>query len=121
MTLNELNLFFDTYDKVKSRIKEIAPHCTKISLLEEIIGFNKEGDGDVCIWAWGPDRSVDTYYFPLEYLAMEDEEIAECETKKAEKAREQAEREAREEKERRELQERQEYERLKKKYEGGAK
>ena len=121
MTLSELNMFFDTYDKVESRIKEIAPLCTNISLSEEVTGFSNCGDGNICVRVWSQDCGNDAYYFPLKYLAMGNDEIAECEKKKAEKARKRAEREAREEKKRRERQERREYERLKKKYEGDAK
>ena len=119
MNLNELNQFFDTYDKVESRIKEVAPLCTNICSCEEILGFVRDSDGDICIRVWSQDCGNDGYSFPLEYLAMEDDEIAECEKKKAEKARERAEREAREEKKRRERKERREYERLKKKFEKG--
>lgn len=119
MTLNELNQFFDTYNKVESRIKEIAPLCTNITLSEEVVGFRKDGDGDICIRVWSRDCGNDAYYFPLEYLAMKDDEIAECEKKKAEEQRRLAEKEERRERERLERQERREYERLKKKYEGG--
>lgn len=121
MTLDELNQFFDTYDKVESRIKEVAPLCTNICSCEEITGFSNCGDGDICVKVWSQDCGNDAYYFPLKYLAMEDDEIEECEKKKAEKARKQAEREARKEKKRLAQQERREYERLKKKYEGGSK
>lgn len=121
MTLDELNQFFDTYDKVESRIKEVAPLCTNITHSEEVTGFSNCGDGDICIRVWSGNCGKDAYYFPLKYLAMEDYEIEECEKKKAAKARKQAEREAREEKKRLARQERREYERLKKKYEGGAK
>lgn len=118
MTLNELNQFFDTYNKVESRIAEIAPLCTNITSSEEIMGFRRYDDGDICIRVWSQDCGNDAYRFPLEYLAMENDEIAEREKKEAEKIRKQAEREAREEKKRLERQERREYERLKKKYEG---
>lgn len=121
MTLNELNLFFDTYDKVESRIKEVAPLCTDITLSEEITGFSKDSDGDICVRVWSPDCGNDAYYFSLEYLAMEDDEIAECEKKKAERQRRLVEEEKRKERKRLEQQERREYERLKKKYEGGSK
>ena len=120
MTLNELNQFFDTYDKVESRIEEVAPLCTNICLCEEITGFRKDSDGDICIRVWSQDCGNDAYYFPLEYLSMTDDEIVECEKKKVEEARKKAAREAREEKKRLELQERKEYKRLKKKYEGDA-
>lgn len=121
MTLNELNQFFDTYDKVESRIEEIAPLCTNITSSEEITGFSKDGDGDIWIRVWSQDCGNDAYYFPLKYLAMTDDEIAACEKEKAEKQRRLAEEEKRKEKERLERQERREYERLKKKYEGGSK
>lgn len=116
MTLNELNQFFDTRDKVESRIDEVARLCTDITNSERIIGFGKDCDGDIRVDVWSQDCGNDTYHFPLEYLAMSDDEIKECEKKKAEKARKRAEREARMEKKRRERQERREYERLKKKF-----
>ena len=121
MTLKELNWFFDTYSKVESRIAEVAPLCTNITPSEEITGFSKDSDSEVCVRVWSQDCGNDAYYFPLEYLAMEDDEIKKCEKKKAEKARKQAEREARMEKKIREQLERREYERLKKKYEGARK
>ena len=121
MTLNELNQFFDTYDKVESRIAEIAPLCTNITSSEEITGFSNCGDGDICVRVWSQDCGNDAYYFPLKYLAMDDDEIAECEKKKADERRRLAREEERKEKERLERQERREYERLKKKYEGGSK
>ena len=120
VTLNELNQFFYTYDKVESRIKEVAPLCTNICLCEEITGFSKDSD-DICIRVWSKDCGNDAYYFPLEYLSMTDDEIVECEKKNVEEARKKAAREACKEKKRLERQERKEYERLKKKYEGDAK
>ncbi len=117
MTLNELNQFFDTYDKVESRIKEVAPLCTNICSCEEITGFSNCGDGDICIRVWSQDCGNDTYFFPLEYLVMKEGEIAECEKKKAEEQRRLAEEEERKEKKRLERKERREYERLKKKFE----
>ena len=119
MTLNELNQFFDTYDKVEFRIAEIAPLCTKITSSEEITGFTRDSDNDICIRVWSQNFGNDAYYFSLKYLAMKDDEIAECEKKKAEEQRRLAEEEERKEKKRLERQERREYERLKKKYEGG--
>lgn len=121
MTLNELNQFFDTYDKVESRIKEVAPLCTNITLSEEITKFSKDIDGDIRISVWSQDYGNDAYYFPLKYLAMKDDEIVECEKKKAEELRRLAEEEKRKEREKFEQQERREYERLKKKYEGDSK
>lgn len=109
MTLNEINQFFETFDKVESRIAEVAHLCTNICSCEEIKGFRNSGD-EVCISTWSQDFGDNTYYIPLKYLAMEDDEIAECEKKKAEERRRLAEK-----------QEHQEYERLKKKYERGAK
>lgn len=117
MTLNELNKFFDTYDKVESRIKEVAPLCTNITSSEEIMGFSKDSDGEICIRVWSQDCGNDAYYFPIEYLAMKDNEIAECEKKKAEEQRRLAEKEERKERKRLEQKERREYERLKKKFE----
>lgn len=127
MTLNEIKQFFDTYDKIKSRIIEVAHLCTDITSSERIIGFDKDyyDDGDIRVEVWSQDCGNDTYCFPLEYLSITDDEIVHREKKKAEDARKRAEREARkkarEKKKRRERQERMEYERLKKKYEGGAK
>ena len=112
MTLKESNQFFDTYDKVESRIREVAPLCTDICSCEEIMGFVLNCDNEICIMVRSRNYGNDVYYFPLEYLSMTDDEIAECEKKKAEDRRE---------KERLERQERREYERLKKKYEGGTK
>ena len=117
MTLNELNQFFDTYDKVKSRIKEVAHLCTNICSCEDIMGFSNYGDGNIYIRVWSQDCGNDAYCFPLKYMSMTDDEIVECEKKKAEEQRSLAEEEER----RLERQERREYERLKKKYEGGAK
>ena len=117
MTLNELNQFFDTYDKVESRIADIAPLCSG----EEITGFSRCGDGNICVRVWSSDCGPDAYYFPLKYLAMKDDEIEECEKKLAEAQRRLAEKEERKEKKRLERKERREYERLKKKYEGGSK
>lgn len=121
MTLNELNQFFDTYDKVTSRIKEVAHLCTNICSCEDIMGFCNYGDGNIYIRVWSQDCGNDAYCFPLKYMSMTDDEIKECEKKKAEEIREKAEREDREEKKRLEREERKEYERLKKKYEGGSK
>ena len=121
MTLDELNQFFATYNKVESRIQEVAPLCTDICPCEEITGFRNDGKGDICVSVWSRDCGNDAYYFPLEYLSMTDDEIAQCEKRKADEARKRAEEEARREEKRREQQERREYERLKKKYEGGAK
>lgn len=117
MTLNELNQFFDTYDKVESRIKEVAPLCTNICSCEEITGFSNCGDGDICVKVWSQDCGNDAYFFPLEYLAMKDDKIAECEKKKAEEKRRLVEEEERKERKRLERKERKEYERLKKKFE----
>jgi hypothetical protein len=121
VTLNELKQFFDTYDKVESRIKEVAPLCTNICSCEEITGFSNCGDGDICVRVWSQDCGNDAYYFPLKYLSMTDDEIAECERKKEEGRRRLAEKIEREERKRLERKERREYERLKKKYEGGSK
>ena len=116
MPLNELNQFFDTYDKVESRIKEVAHLCTNICSCEDIMGFCNY-DGNIYIRVWSHDCGNDAYCFPLKYMSMTDDEIVECEKKKAEEQRSLAEEEER----RLERQERREYERLKKKYEGGAK
>lgn len=122
MTINELNQFFDTYNKVESRIYEVAHLCTEITPSERIVGFSKDSDDDIRVGVWSQDCGNDAYHFPLEYLAMKDDEIKEHEKQKAEKARERAEKEARKEKKRKEQQERREYERLKRKFEeGGAK
>ena len=119
MTPNKLNQFFDTYDKIESRIKEVANVCTNITSSEEVIGFVGDCDNDICIRVWSADCGNDAYYFPLKYLAMEDDEIAECEKKKADERRRLAREEERKEKKRLERQERREYKRLKKKFEEG--
>lgn len=123
MIIDTIREFFDVYDKIETRINEIAPLCTNINSSEEIMGFSKDSDGDICIMVWSQDCGNDAYYFPLQYLSMTNDEIVECEKKKAEEARKRAEREARKEarekKKRRERQERREYERLKKKFEEG--
>ena len=116
MTLNELKQFFDTYDKVESRIKEVAPLCTDICQCEEITGFARDSDNDICIRVWSQNCGNDSYCFPLEYLSMTDDEIVQCEKKKAAAARKRAEREARKERKRQERQEYREYERLKRKF-----
>lgn len=121
VTLNELNRFFDKHDKVKSRIKKVANLCTDITESEEIVGFSRDRDGDIHVDVWSRDCGNDTYCFPLKYLAMKDDEIEECEKKKAERLRRLAEEEIRKEREKLERQERREYERLKKKYEGSSK
>lgn len=121
MTLNEINQFFDTYDKVESRIKEVASLCTKICDCEEITGFSKDSDGDICVRVWSSDCGNNAYCFPLKYLAMKDDEIVTYEKKKADEQRRLAEKEKHKEKKRLEWQERREYERLKKKYKGEAK
>ena len=114
MTLNELNQFFNTYDKVESRVYEVARMCTNIAPSESIMGFSNCSDGDICVRAWSHDCGINIYCFPLKYLAMEDGEIAEEQRRLVEE-------EKRKERKRLEQQERQEYERLKKKYEGVAK
>lgn len=121
MTLDELNQFFDMYNKVESRIKDVATLCTDICDCEEITGFRNCGDGYICVRVWNRDCGNDAYHFPLEYLSMTDDEIERRETMKADEARKRAEEEERKEKIRRELKERMEYKRLKKKYEGGVK
>lgn len=119
MTLNELKQFFETYDKVESRIEEVAPLCTNICSCEEITGFSNCGDGDICVRVWSHNCGNDAYFFPLEYIAMEDDEIVECERKKEEKRRRLAEEERRKQRKWLEQQERSEYKRLKKKFEKG--
>ena len=121
MTLNELRQFFDTYNYVGCRISNVAHLCTDITESEEIMGFIDCGDGDICVRVWSRECGNDAYYFPLKYLSMTDDEIKECERRKAEEQKKIAEEEERKEKKRLEQKERLEYERLKKKYEGGAK
>ena len=121
MTLNELRQFFDTYNEVVCRISEFSRLCTDITDSEEIVGFSECLDGDICVRVWNHDCGNDVYYFPLEYLSMTDDEIVECEKKKAGRRRKLAEEEERKEKKRLEQKELGEYERLKKKYEGGSK
>lgn len=67
---------------------------------------------------YSSDCGNDAYWFPLEYLTMDDDEIMKSEKKKDEKAKREIEREKRRKKKAKEKAERKEYERLKKKYEG---
>lgn len=116
--VSELKKFFKTQEEIQSRIEEIARFCTDITSREDIIGFSYDDDGRICIRVYSGDCGNDAYWFPLEYLAMDDEEIVKSEKKKDELAKRAIEREKRREKKEKEKAERKEYERLKKKYEG---
>lgn len=116
--VDKLKGFFKTMAEIEKRIEEIAPLCTNISSREDIIGFSHDDDGSICIRVYSSDCGNDAYWFPLEYLTMDDEEILKSEKKKSEKAKREIERENRREKKAKEKAERKEYERLKKKYEG---
>lgn len=116
--VDELKKFFAVHDEILNRIERIAPLCTDITSREDITGFSYDDDGSICIRVYSSDCGNDAYWFPLEYLAMDDEEILKAEKKKAEKAKRMIEREKRKEKKAKEMAERKEYERLKKKYEG---
>ena len=116
--IDKLTGFFKTMAEIEKRIEEIAPLCTNITSREDIIGFSNDDDGSICIKVWSSDCGNDAYWFPLEYLAMNDEEILKSEKKKDEKAKREIDRELRKEKKAKEKAERKEYERLKKKYEG---
>lgn len=116
--IDELKKFFTTYGEILNRIEQIAPLCTNITSREDITGLNYDGDNDISIHVWSSDCGNDCYWFPLEYLTLDDEKIKDREREKAEKARRAIEREKRREKRAKEKAERREYERLKKKYEG---
>lgn len=116
--IDKLKGFFKNMAEIKKRIEEIAPLCTNITSREEITGFWFDEDGSVCIRVYSIDCGNDAYWFPLEYLAMDDEEILKSEKKKDEKAKRKIDRELRKEKKAKEKADRREYERLKKKYEG---
>ena len=116
-SITELKGFFKTMAEIEKRIEEIAPLCTNITSREDIIGFSYDDDGSICIRVYSGDCGNDAYWFPLEYLAMDDEEILKSEKVKHEKAKRKIEREMRKEKKAKEKAERKEYERLKKKYE----
>lgn len=116
--IDKLKGFFETMAEIEKRIEEIARFCTNITSREDIIGFSYDDDGSICIKVYSSDWGNDTYWFPFEYLAMDDEEIMKSEKKKDEKANREIEREKRREKKAKEKAERKEYERLKKKYGG---
>ena len=116
--VDELKKFFATHGEILNRIEEIAPLCTNVTSSEDITGFNYDDDGSICIRVYSSDCGPDAYWFPLEYLAMDNEEILKSEKVKLEKAKRMIEREKRKEKKAKENAERKEYERLKKKYEG---
>lgn len=116
--VDELKGFFKTMAEIEKRIEEIAPLCTNITSREDIIGFNYDDAGSICISVYSSDCGNDAYWFPLEYLAMDGEEILRSEKEKRVKALREIEREMRKEKKVKEKAERKEYERLKKKYEG---
>ena len=116
-SMTELKVFFKTMDEIEKRIKEIAPLCTNITSREYITGFSYDEDGSICISVYNNDCGNDAYWFPLEYLTMDNEEILKAEKKKDKMARKLRKQEELKEKKERERKERREYERLKKKYE----
>ena len=117
--VDELKKFFAVQSEILNKIEKIAPLCTDITSREDITGFSYDGyDGSICIRVYSSDCGNDAYWFPLEYLAMDDEEILKAEKKKDEKVKREIEREKFKEKKAKEKAERKEYERLKKKYEG---
>lgn len=116
--IDELKKFFITYGEILNRIEQIAPLCTNITSREDIIGFSYDDDGSICIRVYSSDCGNDAYWFPLEYLTMDNVQIEKCEKMKAELARKLREQEKLKEKKAKERAERKEYERLKKKYEG---
>ena len=120
--IDKLKGFFKTMAEIEKRIEEIAPLCTNITSREDIIGFSQDDDS-ICIKVWSSDCGNDAYWFPLEYLTMDNVQIEKCEKMKAELARILREKEELKEKKAKkkakERAERREYERLKKKYEGG--
>ncbi len=114
--VDELKGFFKTMAEIEKRIEEIAPLCTDITSREDIIGFSYDDDGSICIRVYSSDCGNDAYWFPLEYLTMDNVQIEKCEKMKAELARKLRAQEKLKEKKAKEKAERKEYERLKKKY-----
>lgn len=103
--------------EIEKRIEEIAPLCTDITSREDLTGFSYDDAGSVCITVYSSDCGNDAYWFPIDYLTMDDERIRECEKEKAEIARKRFEQEKLKEKKEQERKERSEYERLKRKFE----
>ena len=116
-SITELKVFFKTMDEIEKRIEEIAPLCTNITSREDITGFSYDEAGSICIRVYSSDCGNDAYWFPIDYLTMDNERIKKCENEKAELARKLREQEKLKEKKELERKERKEYERLKKKYE----
>ena len=116
-SITELKAFFKTMDEIEKRIEEIAPLCTDITLREDITGFSHDEDGRVCIRVYSSDCGNDAYWFPIDYLTMDNERIEKCVKEKAELARKLREQEELKEKKEQERKERKEYERLKRKIE----
>ena len=116
-SMTELKVFFKTMDEIEKRIEEIAPLCTDITSREDIIGFSYDEDGSICIRVYSSDCGNDAYWFPIDYLTMDNEKIKKCEKEKAELAKKRREQEELKEKKEQERKERREYERLKKKFE----
>lgn len=116
-TITELNVFFKTMSEIEKRIEEIAHLCTNITSHEDIVGFSYDEAGSICIRVYSSDCGNDAYWFPIDYLTMDDESIKKCEKKKIELAKRRQKREKLKEKKEQERAERREYERLKKKFE----
>lgn len=116
-SITELRVFFKTMGEIEERIEEIAPLCTDITSHEDITGFVYDEAGNIRINVYSNDCGNDAYWFPIDYLTMDNERIKKCEKEKAEKARKLREQEELKEKKEQERKERKEYERLKKKFE----
>ena len=116
-SITELKVFFKTMSEIEKRIEEIAPLCTDITSREDITGFSYDEEGDICIRVYSSDCGNDAYWFPIDYLTMDDERIKKCEKEKAELARKRRKLEELKEKKEKEMKERREYERLKRKFE----
>ena len=116
-SMTELKVFFKTLEEIEKRIEEIAPLCTDITSREDITGLSYDEDGSICIRVYSSDCGNDAYWFPIEYLAMDNGEILKSEKVKREKAKRKIAREMRKEKKAKENAERKEYERLKRKFE----
>lgn len=123
-SITKLKSFFKDMTEIEKRIEEIAPLCTDITSCEDITGFSYDEAGSICIRVYSSDCGNDAYWFPIDYLTMDDEKIREWEKKKSELARKRREQERKrreqeelKDKKEQERKERREYERLKRKFE----
>lgn len=82
--VDELKKFFAIQDEILNKIEEIAPLCTNITSREDITGFSYDDDGSICIRVYSSDCGNDAYWFPIDYLTMDNERIKKCEKEKAE-------------------------------------